>query len=611
MGEKLNLRGSQLAMESSEKVVAALRSCAARANSDGAPELHELHEATLECVRDEKRRKELLLQLLQCMISLPKENRLVMQAARLMWALGTSNMGIDVIVKEPPKPPSDGQPEIGVLLLGFAGASMGMLTLHVRTYQEMNPGWRVVTTTGSLLHLLDANDAAKARAEQLLQEQIDEIARGLAGCKRVLVHSMSNNGQVLWASLLVKLPHVVERVSAMVLDCGACPAEHYPQENLHQVLVQTVLASAFLNQLPWVAPPGRFGEKQLKNLVDGPLAHALEAGEVILMPSSDASDASDAVSEDSCALQVRLDPPVPTLVLTSSQDEVVPEAGVRAFAQQLVEAQPKRQVRVESLRGAHVRLLQTSSAPFRAHLQQLFEQAGLVAAAEAAAPRLAGDISDPAPAAAPTAATPPTAAPDLAALDPKAQSLLRRLGRLANGSGPPLGSRECENALALAQRAATEPGLLAVMASVLLPIVSDVAPLGGKTGTMPLLKLVISCLFRLSTADDAPIALREGAVASVTGTDDGGAPAVGVLILGKGESSASLLASIDDFYRLQRPGWQVARAVTLGGAGSGVLDEATLAAQAERFGAALAESKSPVVDALCVGDLAKVLLVSL
>ena len=54
--------------------------------------------------------------------------------------------------------------------------------------------------------------------------------------------------------------------------------------------------------------------------------------------------------------QAAAEPCVPTLCLTSEDDQVIQAAGVRSYADDLKGAQPKRDVSVRTLRGAHVTL---------------------------------------------------------------------------------------------------------------------------------------------------------------------------------------------------------------------------------------------------------------
>ena len=63
--------------------------------------------------------------------------------------------------------------------------------------------------------------------------------------------------------------------------------------------------------------------------------------------------ASDATFE----WQAATDPSVPMLIFTSSGDNVVKPEGVRAYAELLLQAQPKRYVNLLTLKGQHMMLL--------------------------------------------------------------------------------------------------------------------------------------------------------------------------------------------------------------------------------------------------------------
>ena len=315
-----------------------------------------LQEVALQDVSQAAQRP-LLQALLQVIICQPATAQICVDATLILWALGCSNSGMEVEVMQPQTPPPADSDSVGVLVLGFAGANMGMLKLHMRTYQQLHPTWRVVATTGCLLELLNATDAVTKRGEQLMADHLAEIERSLAGCRRLVVHSMSNNGQVLWLRLLRKAPAFVERVCAMVFDCGAARSAAFTDRDLHMVLRGTILASAFLNELAW-SPPKGSSEKQLGVLIDDALANAVQRHRqgtfTMFVPDGAIYDTGGL---DESSWQAANDPAVPTLVLTSDGDEVVPPQAVRSFAELLASTQPTRSVRVETLRGAHVRLL--------------------------------------------------------------------------------------------------------------------------------------------------------------------------------------------------------------------------------------------------------------
>lgn len=110
---------------------------------------------------------------------------------------------------------------VGVLLCGFAGSSLRVLGAYVAFYRKAFPDWKVVATVASGL-ALDPSPEAKAAYER----QADQVVAGLAGCQRILVHCMSNNGQGLFASLMQRKGSVLRaRVAAVLYDC-ACARAH-------------------------------------------------------------------------------------------------------------------------------------------------------------------------------------------------------------------------------------------------------------------------------------------------------------------------------------------------------------------------------------------------
>jgi hypothetical protein len=64
---------------------------------------------------------------------------------------------------------------------------------------------------------------------------------------------------------------------------------------------------------------------------------------------------------------------VPTLCLTSPDDLVVPERGVRAYADALSKAHPGRDVRVVSLHGPHCKLVMSDRELYAEAVGQLVE----------------------------------------------------------------------------------------------------------------------------------------------------------------------------------------------------------------------------------------------
>ena len=185
-------------------------------------------------------RKPLMTVLIQRVLDKPAESQ---GAFMLLVQLGCSNSGVDVLVKPALKEAIG--PAVGVLVLGFAGANMGMLSLHASTYQNRFPSWRVVVTTRS--------GVTDARAKPIRLEQIRQADEALAGCDRVLAHVISNNGHALWVEFLRHAPALTRKVAGLVFDCVG-PVHDYaefPRASMHQVAKQTVLAAALAHDVKW------------------------------------------------------------------------------------------------------------------------------------------------------------------------------------------------------------------------------------------------------------------------------------------------------------------------------------------------------------------------
>lgn len=136
-------------------------------------------------------RRPLLSALTQSIIDHAPESDAAQQALKLLFGSACSNSGADVLVlpasTQAPRSPGITTP-VGVLVLGFAGANMGILTPTARLYQKSYPEWRVVVTTRTGVNL---PSAAAVKAHQLA-----DVLSGLEGCEKVVIHYLSNNGQV-------------------------------------------------------------------------------------------------------------------------------------------------------------------------------------------------------------------------------------------------------------------------------------------------------------------------------------------------------------------------------------------------------------------------------
>ena len=109
-------------------------------------------------------------------------------AISVLFDVACSGSGTEVGVRPSINDGSGGR--VGVLVLGFAGSNLTILKPIINMYQQRWPGWKVVATISSGL-VTDPEAAAPFAA------QCDGVVRALAGCRKILVHCMSNNGQGL------------------------------------------------------------------------------------------------------------------------------------------------------------------------------------------------------------------------------------------------------------------------------------------------------------------------------------------------------------------------------------------------------------------------------
>lgn len=398
-------------------------------------------------------RPPLMKTLLQCIIDLPVDDEMSKRALSLLFQTGCSNSGTDVKVSHPIAPPSGSSPSTGVLILGFAGASMGMIELLGKSYQKWHPTWRVVATTRS--------GVSDARAISVREEQLRQIESGLGGCDRILIHAMSNNGFGLWSEVVARVPAVCARVKAVVNDCvGPAETAAFPTEAAMQVIKQTILSAAFINQLEWTPPHDQPTERELGNLIDAACRAAVEdlSDDSLLGRTFISPIVRPHLSEGQGAIEwfAEHEPDVPTLFLTASDDIVIPHSHSSTFRDALKAARPQRRLRLERLHGQHVRLIHQSPADFQRHVEALITEAGLTEPAAALDARADGaaavDITE--PPAAVDAEPPPE-------LDSKMASFMRRLERLAGGKGVRLGSKEIANLELLACKCVVHPTLQA------------------------------------------------------------------------------------------------------------------------------------------------------
>jgi hypothetical protein len=185
----------------------------------------QLAEAAARSLNDSALRRQLLQALLQAVASADAEEYDLSPALCTAFGIACSNMGAEVAVTgqrqivtgaaaerwlagEPRLPPCS----CAVLVCGFAGASLSMLSPIEAMWRRLWPDARVVVSTQSGLDDVHAVPAMRA--------QLDEIEAALEGCGRVLVHAQSINGWRLWIELLHACPALARRVCGVVYDCG-------------------------------------------------------------------------------------------------------------------------------------------------------------------------------------------------------------------------------------------------------------------------------------------------------------------------------------------------------------------------------------------------------
>ena len=298
-----------------------------------------------------------------------------------LFGLSLSQSGTEVKVRG--KPDAD----VGVLILGFGGASMALLQPVDDAYKKLRPDWRTVATT---VTGLKTEASAKAVVAQLL-----EASEALSGCRHVIVHSLSNNGYGAWIKLARMVPTLGEKLAGCVFDCGMIAGNDMGGQ-WFDVISKTTLGVLVLANL---LPPGMGLPEASKRLN---AASRLLADRMNATPADKATDTTkpeeaftDMSFDAMLEWQLANEKPVPTLCLTSPMDQVVPEAGVRAFAKMLQTAQPSRQVTVTTINAAHCQLGSTDPKKYTEAIGTLLSQTTEV---------MIRDIGDPEPTQTPSTA---------------------------------------------------------------------------------------------------------------------------------------------------------------------------------------------------------------
>lgn len=272
----------------------------------------------------------------------------------------------------------------GVLLLGYGGGSLAALGAYAEVYKCRWPQWLMLTHAGPLLFEDEGFAFDKMSPSEPVPPEhpstklaLDALVEACTHCESLIVHVMSNMGHGVWCHLLRREgTELTQRVRAMVYDCAASPLAYFTPgtsgglgpgagivvENSHRIILATVKARGVSLML-----------RHRKAL--GAAAKACAAAEERAVGPPKALGL--AVPDEYFEWQVAADPSAPAICLTSAEDSLIREAGVRAFAGMLQKAQPSRSVRVIQLRGEHVTFHASDKAEYYAAIHALVEEAGL------------------------------------------------------------------------------------------------------------------------------------------------------------------------------------------------------------------------------------------
>ena len=163
-----------------------------------------LRHVAVDSLADSELRRKLWGQALDVLVDPTVDLTFRAELIRLAFSLTVSVSGDAVAVRQPMAAMaqrSASAAAVGVVILGFGGASMEALSDLVEHYAQAHPSWRIVTST---LHgIEDASEQTEA--------QLARVAQALASCRRVVVHAMSNNGYRAYIQLLQRAPALTAR----------------------------------------------------------------------------------------------------------------------------------------------------------------------------------------------------------------------------------------------------------------------------------------------------------------------------------------------------------------------------------------------------------------
>ena len=198
-----------------------------------------LRKVAVDSLADDALRRRLWSQALDVIVDPSVELALRADLVRVVFSLTVSVSGDAVAVRQPPGTSTASSAAVGVVIFGFGGASMEALADLVESYAKTQPSWRIVTTT------LHGVEDASAQADA----QLARVGHAISGCRRVVVHAISNNGYRSYIQLLQRAPQLAERVACVIFDCGVLLDKELTDEQWVHVLVGTIVSASVLNQV--------------------------------------------------------------------------------------------------------------------------------------------------------------------------------------------------------------------------------------------------------------------------------------------------------------------------------------------------------------------------
>ena len=357
--------------------------------------------------------KEIITDLLQIIVDSDHANNLdaAADAIAVLFDASCSGSGTRVYATN-----SSTATTVGVLLLGFAGSALphgqaGSSPLRpiIEFYEKMD--YKVVSTVATGFSTEQVGGPAS-------EAQIEKVVQSLAGCKKILVHLMSNNGQGMWSTILHQKGNILRsRVAAVIYDCAAsrtvgqrAATESDDGANTEQMahVITSTVYMPLLAKLIEVNKPGEPGVKlsmRDNDAVRGPCGRAaLHLAERYVargtatgyfwanrpprwgswahpaVPPTALKEPNATRVPDIFSFDAAHTPAVPVLVLTSPGDTIITMDSCEDWMQFLRRHQPHRSIEMVVLHGTHCLLFQSqkgSERPYDTRVKQLIDDAKL------------------------------------------------------------------------------------------------------------------------------------------------------------------------------------------------------------------------------------------